>query len=71
MHCLENHGYSLADAAIRKHLPSVCAAPAAAFCWPYEDAGTDAAAEKALAKSSQRRLLRDLWRFITSPKRSV
>jgi NTE family protein len=64
MGCLENHGYSLADAAIRSYVPHLCANPSAPFAWPYPDLCTEAAACAALARSHRRTIVRDVWRYV-------
>jgi NTE family protein len=58
--CLENHGYSLADAAMRKYAPALCPNVRADFRWPHPDLCSDSAVERALAGSAKRHLLRDL-----------
>jgi NTE family protein len=62
--CLENHGYSLADAALRSRAPSLCSGATPAFQWPHENWRTDDAAQKALAGSGNRHLLSDIWRIL-------
>jgi hypothetical protein len=37
--CLENHGYSLADAALRSRAPQLLANPVPQFVWPHRGAG--------------------------------
>ena len=35
--CLENHGYALADAALRACAPELCSVPGAPSEWPHRD----------------------------------
>lgn len=63
--CLLNHGYALADAAIRRWVPGSVALPAA-FRWPapvFAPANADAVA-RALEGSGERGVLQDLWRSV-------
>lgn len=62
--CLVNHGYSLADAAVRKWVPDFCTNRAAAFEWPDPEWSTDAKLKEALAGSGKLRLLRDGARYL-------
>ena len=57
---LENHGYSLADAAIRSFDKAMVKNPTAKFIWPNNDLCTDSAASAALRCSGSRGLLRDI-----------
>jgi NTE family protein len=59
--CLENHGYSLADAALRSHARDLCPNPGAEFRWPAPGWCEDGQASAALAGSGRRFLPRDLW----------
>jgi NTE family protein len=63
--CLENHGYSLADAAVRSHAPGLCANPGAPFRWPHEEWSDDGKLADALSKSHLRNVRRDVWRYLT------
>lgn len=62
--CLVNHGYSLANAAVRKWVPHFCTDRDAAFKWPDPEWSTDANLKEALAGSSKLRLLRDGARYL-------
>jgi NTE family protein len=65
--CLENHGYCLADAAARSHLPDWYPA-GVEFVWPGKgvepDGNGDIAAARALAGSHRRNWLRDVRRAV-------
>jgi len=61
--CLENHGYSLADAALRSRAPTICTNLMAPFRWPHDQWCDDITVQSALAKSAKRRIGRDLCRF--------
>lgn len=61
--CLENHGYSLADAAMRSRAPSLCANLAAPFHWPHPTWACDAAAKMALASSHKHHVCRSVGRY--------
>ncbi len=50
---LQNHGYSLADAALRSHLSNLLPAPLPPFAWPYPEWRDEAKVRAALAKSWQ------------------
>jgi NTE family protein len=63
--CLENHGYSLADAAIRSRAIGLCPNPAAAFHWPHPDWLEDSKSTKALAMSHRRNVFRDIGKLFT------
>ena len=62
--CLENHGYSLADAAVRSHAPALCADVDSPFTWPHPEQCSDESARIALSQSHRRRLLRDGLRYV-------
>jgi len=62
--CLENHGYSLADAAIRARCPAICPMPSAPFQWPFPDWIDEGKVFAALSDSQDRHYLRDVWRLI-------
>lgn len=64
MACLENHGYSLADAALRSRVNSLCRNLAAPFHWPHRIWSEDGKMLEALAQSARRRIGRDLWRYV-------
>lgn len=64
--CLENHGYSLADAALRSRAPSLCPNLAAPFRWPHEEWCDDVKLPSALAGSDRRKIRRDVWRYMTN-----
>jgi NTE family protein len=63
--CLENHGYSLADAALRSRAPALCPNLAAPFRWPHDGWREDSRLRKALCDSARRKIRRDLWRYLT------
>jgi NTE family protein len=62
--CLENHGYSLADAAVLSYSPSLCLSPIPASYWPHEEWSQSAKAQAALANSHKRQILRDAARWV-------
>jgi hypothetical protein len=62
MACLENHGYSLADAAIRSWTPWACTRQSV-FSWPHPEWADEKATEIALKDSDQRHLVRDTLRY--------
>ena len=62
--CLENHGYSMADAAVRFRAPTLCSNSAAAFRWPHEDWSYDDTLPGALCSSHRRKFWRDVLRYI-------
>lgn len=64
--CLENHGYSLADAALRSRAPVLCAPDAHPFQWPHPDWVDETECARALARSGSRRLIRDAVRYLMS-----
>jgi NTE family protein len=64
--CLENHGYSLADAALRSLVPSWCGAVCSAPRMPHPACETGEAAMSALRSSGTRGVARDLIRFAVS-----
>lgn len=57
--CLENHGYSLADAALRARAPELCSTKPGAFVWPLPEWSGQADYAGALARSHVRKILRD------------
>jgi NTE family protein len=63
--CLENHGYSLTDAALRSRAPALCQNPAAPFRWPHEGWSDDVRVPEALSGSASRKIGRDVWRYLT------
>ncbi|HZY88803.1 MAG TPA: patatin-like phospholipase family protein [Gemmataceae bacterium] len=63
--CLENHGYSLTDAALHARAPELCSSPCAPFRWPHPKWCDDQAVAAALGRSASRRVLRDVWRALT------
>jgi NTE family protein len=63
--CLENHGYSLADAALRSRAPALCPNLAAPFRWPNEEWCDDGQLSEALIAAHRRRILRDAVRYLT------
>lgn len=62
--CLENHGYALAEVALRKWVASLISAKAAPFKWPWPIFATEGAAQKALQESQERGIIKDLWNAI-------
>jgi NTE family protein len=62
--CLENHGYSLADAAIRSRAPELCPNLSVRFVWPHDNWRDEARVHRALARSSRISLLRDISRLV-------
>jgi len=64
MRCLENHGYSLADAAMRSRAPELCVDCNAPFSWPHTRWCEEGVVKNALANSRSRRVLRSLWNLI-------
>ncbi len=64
MSFLENHGYSLADAAMRSYGVSLCPLPNAPFQFPHPDFSKDSVCERFLAESSRRKPLRDLCQYL-------
>jgi NTE family protein len=63
--CLENHGYALADAAIRSRAPQLACNIDADFAWPNPDWVDDAKATDCLRTSANRNFARDVveWLF--------
>ncbi len=61
--CLENHGYALADAALRRWMAADFDLRDAAFAWPSEGFSPEhaRAVTGALSGSGERRLTKDLW----------
>lgn len=64
MACLENHGYSLTDAAMRSYGRDFCQNSRAPFRWPNPDHCTADRVREGLARSHTRGILRDLWRYV-------
>ena len=64
MGTLENHGYSLADAAVRSFATQVCSDPSVPFRWPHAEWSDDAKAEAALKRSSTRQIVQDVLRYV-------
>lgn len=62
--CLVNHGYSLADAAMRSWGREFCLNAAAPFQWPDQKASTDDIASRALIGSRKRRFVRDVFQLV-------
>jgi NTE family protein len=61
--CLENHGYSLADAAMRSRAPQLCLDISAPFRWPNDRWCDDRVIRRALGSNSRLRILGDVWNF--------
>lgn len=64
--CLENHGYSLADAALRSRASALCSKAPGDFRWPQPEWSGDADFAKVLSQSHSRRILRDAVRYVGS-----
>jgi hypothetical protein len=63
--CLENHGYTLADAAVRSSAPAaLCQIPGAQFQWPHSDWTDGGKCLAALTRSHKRAILRHIFRLI-------
>lgn len=62
--CLENHGYSLADAALRSRAPVLCVNSSHPFQWPRQKWSDDEATVTALGHSGTRKILRDAFRYL-------
>lgn len=62
--CLESHGYSLTDAAIRSRAPSLCPNVTAPFHWPHETWRDESKTGRALAMSYRSNVLWDIGRLI-------
>jgi NTE family protein len=62
--CLENHGYSLADAALRSRARQLCTRPDVEFCWPHCDSCQEEVVRRALYRSKSRRLFHDFWAIL-------
>jgi NTE family protein len=65
--CLENHGYALADAAIRSRAPQFATNLGAEFVWPNPEWFDDVKATAALRHSASRALIRDIGRWLGGP----
>jgi NTE family protein len=65
---LENHGYSLADAALRSRAPALCPNLEAPFRWPNEAWSDDDKLSNTLKTAHRRRILRDVLRYLSGPK---
>jgi NTE family protein len=63
--CLENHGYSLSDAAIKSRAPHLVFNPAAKFMWHHPKWSADAEAMTALQNSGSRQVVRDTGHLFT------
>jgi hypothetical protein len=69
--CLENHGYWLADAAIRSYASALPLNPAATFTYPHADWMNDQRAAQALKESGSRNIWKDVWRAAFRPLSAV
>lgn len=67
--CLQNHGYSMADAAVRSFAAALCLQPLPAYSWPHINWTDGQTACDALAMSGKRRLVRDAVRYVSSIRR--
>jgi NTE family protein len=64
--CLENHGYALADAAVRSYAPvELCQNPVVPFQWPHPAWIDQAKCLTALTRSHDRGILGDIFRLIS------
>jgi NTE family protein len=63
--CLVNHGYSLADTALRSRAPALCPIIGAPFCWPHGGWCEDAKLSDALPTSHRRKIWRAVGRYLT------
>ena len=61
MACLENHGYSLANVALKSRAPHLVPNPAPAFRWPHPDWSAEDRVNMALAQSADRQIGHDIW----------
>lgn len=64
--CLENHGYSLADAGMRSRAAALCPNINRPFAWPHNNWSDNKLAESAMADSQERHLIRDVFRYLFS-----
>jgi NTE family protein len=62
--CLENHGYSMADAAMRGRAPQLCPNVSAPFRWPNDRWCDDSVIRDALGQSGGRRIIADIWNVL-------
>jgi NTE family protein len=62
--CLENHGYSMADAAVRSFAAGHCTNTSYPFRWPHENWTNSADCTRALARSGKRNIVRDSMRYL-------
>jgi NTE family protein len=62
--CLENHGYSLADAAICSHVSELCTNLGAPFQWPHPAWLEEEKCRVALSRSHRRDVMWDLLKLI-------
>lgn len=65
MSCLINHGYSLADAALRSRALAICPKPNAPFCWPRPNWCDETEIPKYLKDSHRRKIFRDALRYLS------
>jgi hypothetical protein len=65
MDCLENHGYSLTDAATRSFGKQFCTNVGAEFQWPRSARCDDASVVAAIQNSAKRGVARDVWRMMS------
>ncbi|MFN5798776.1 MAG: patatin-like phospholipase family protein [Planctomyces sp.] len=63
--CLENHGYSLSDAAVRSYASQLCKKSDAPFRWPSEVLSSDERACDSLKTSHRRKVIRDIFRYLS------
>ena len=66
--CLINHGYAIADTAVRKWCPTLVQSNAK-FVWPDASYATDQVVTEALAKSHERGVVKDLVNYLMSQLR--
>lgn len=65
--CLENHGYSMADAAVRSFARGACRQVDKQFAWPHEAWTGEQSVRAALVASGRRRLLLDATKYLFWP----
>jgi NTE family protein len=69
--CLENHGYSLADAALKSRAPQLLVKSIPEFVWPHPDWSADAKTIAALQNSASRHITRDIRNWLTGAFRRL
>lgn len=69
--CLENHGYSMADAAMRSYAAGHCPNLSQPFHWPHMNWVDVSDCAHALARSHKRKIIRDSMRYLFCPAPST